>query len=62
MEEHKEGISKEKVGSCLCETMPKDAEWDEKRWKQHWADQKKGHKERLDRLHKEALKNYEKPR
>ena len=46
----------------MCETMPKDTEWDEKRWKQHWADHKKGHKERLDRLHKEALKNYEKTR
>ena len=40
----------------MCETMPKNAVWDEDRWRKHWADQRERHKERLDRLHKEARK------
>ena len=62
MEEHKEGISKEKVGSCMCETMPKDTEWDDKRWKKHWADQREAHQKRLERLHREARKYHGKTR
>lgn len=62
MEEHKEGISKEKVGSCMCETMPKDTEWDDKRWKKHWADQREAQQKRLERLHREARKYHGKTR
>ena len=56
MERDKETNGNEEVGSCMCETMPKNAVWDEDRWRKHWANQKTGHKERLDRLHKEARK------
>ena len=56
MEEHKETNGNEKVGSCMCETMPKDTEWDDERWKKHWADQREGHQKRLERLHQEANK------
>ena len=43
-----------KAEACPCHTTPKEAEWDEARWKKHWADRRKGHKYALDRLHKES--------
>ena len=56
MERDKETNGNEKVGSCICETMPKDTEWDDERWKKHWADQREGQQKRLERLHQEANK------
>ena len=62
MEEHKETNGKEKVGSCVCETMPKDTEWDDERWKKHWADQREAQQKRLERLPREARKYHGKTR
>jgi hypothetical protein len=30
--------------------------WDEKKWKEHWAEQKEGHMKRLAEMHREARK------
>jgi hypothetical protein len=29
-------------------------DWDEEQWRKHWAEQRRGHQKRLERLHKEA--------
>ena len=29
-------------------------DWDEEQWKKHWAEQRRGHQKRLERLHREA--------
>ena len=43
-----------KAEACPCHTTPKEEKWDEARWKKHWADRRAGHKNMLDRLHKES--------
>ena len=54
MEGNKEENEKEKVGACPCYTTPKEATWDEKQWKKHWADRREGHRYALEQLHKES--------
>ena len=45
-----------KKGTCPCQTTPLGVTWDEKRWKEHWAEQKKGHMKRLAEAHRKARK------
>ena len=42
------------IEPCPCHTTPKEKKWDEARWKKHWASLRKGHKDNLAKLHKEA--------
>ena len=43
-----------KSETCPCNTFPKGTIWDEEKWKQHWADQKRGHQKRLEELRLES--------
>jgi len=43
-----------KSEDCPCRTRTKEEEWSEAQWKKHWASLKRGHKDNLAKLHKEA--------
>ena len=45
-----------KTGTCPCQTTPPEVAWDEKKWKEHWAEQKEGHMKRLAEMHRKARK------
>ena len=61
MEGNPQGDEKKKVElvvgkaeACPCHTTPKETAWDEAQWKKHWTNLRKGHKDNLAKLHKEA--------
>ena len=45
-----------KTGTCPCQTIPPEVAWDDKKWKEHWAEQKKDHMKRLAEMHRKARK------
>ena len=34
--------------------LVKEEDWDEEQWRKHWAEQRRGHQKRLERIHQEA--------
>ena len=46
----------ENIQKILRQTTPLGVTWDEKRWKEHWAEQEKGHMKRLAEAHRKARK------
>ena len=51
-DEKKKGLTVGKSAVCPCHTRPKEAEWDEAQWKNHWAGLRAGHLKRIEQLHK----------